>query len=168
MQFSVRRATPDDAASISRILGLVVAERRFTAIQEPWPEPEQHRYLESLSPRETFHVAETSGPSGEVIGYQSLDLYSTILNSMAHVGQVGTFLHPQWRGKGVGGALFEATLAFAAAHGYRKFVIQVRGGNMGAQAFYGRLGFRECGRLSRQVIVDGCEEDEVLMEYFVG
>ena len=28
------------------------------------------------------------------------------------------------------------------------------------------LGFRACGRLTRQVIIDGIEDDEVLMEYF--
>jgi RimJ/RimL family protein N-acetyltransferase len=37
---------------------------------------------------------------------------------------------------------------------------------MGAQRFYGSLGFKECGRLTRQVIIDGVEDDEVLMEYF--
>ena len=38
---------------------------------------------------------------------------------------------------------------------------------MAAQAFYRRLGFRDCGRLARQVILDGVEDDEVLMEWFV-
>jgi hypothetical protein len=33
--------------------------------------------------------------------------------------------------------------------------------------FYTKLGFVECGRLSRQVVVDGREDDEVLMECFL-
>ena len=48
--------------------------------------------------------------------------------------------------------------------GYRKLVIQVRASNPGAQSFYRRLGFKECGRLTGQVIIDGIEDDEVLME----
>lgn len=44
---------------------------------------------------------------------------------------------------------------------------QVRGSNADAQAFYQGLGFRVCGRLTRQVIMDGIEDDEVLMEVFV-
>ena len=59
------------------------------------------------------------------------------------------------------------TTAFAAGAGYRKLVIQVRGSNAAAQAFYRGLGFQACGRLSRQVIIDGVEDDEVLMERFI-
>ena len=85
---------------------------------------------------------------------------------MAHVGQVGTFLLPEWRGQGVGRKLWRATEAFARQAGYRKLVIQVRASNRAAQAFYQSLGFQQCGRLTRQVIIDGVEDDEVLMEYF--
>ena len=31
----------------------------------------------------------------------------------------------------------------------------------------GGLGFQDCGRLSRQVVIDGIEDDEVLMELFI-
>jgi ribosomal protein S18 acetylase RimI-like enzyme len=43
----------------------------------------------------------------------------------------------------------------------------VRGTNTRALAFYRGIGFRECGRLTRQVVIDGKEDDEVLMELFV-
>jgi ribosomal protein S18 acetylase RimI-like enzyme len=63
--------------------------------------------------------------------------------------------------------LFQETTRFARASGYRKFVILVRASNADAQAFYRRLGFTDCGRLTRQVIIDGREDDEVLMECFL-
>src|SRR5688572_31668660 len=66
-----------------------------------------------------------------------------------------------------GRALFASTAGFAAAAGYRKLVIQVRGSNAAAQRFYGRLGFVECGRLRAQVVIDGRPDDEVVMEYFL-
>ena len=69
--------------------------------------------------------------------------------------------------RGAGRALWSLTLPFARSAGYRKLVIQVRDTNRAAQRFYQRLGFVECGRLARQVIVDGREEDEVLMELFL-
>ena len=81
--------------------------------------------------------------------------------------QVGTFLLPERRRQGVGRQLWNTTRAFARAAGYTKLVIQVRGSNTSAQAFYRRLGFIECGRLARQVVVDDLEDDEVLMEVFV-
>jgi ribosomal protein S18 acetylase RimI-like enzyme len=121
--------------------------------------------LRSLSDREAFHVAVTV--DGEVAGYQSLDLYSPYLEAMSHVAQVGTFLQPEYRGRGAGRALFEATRAFAVQAGYRKIAIQVRGSNVSAQSFYRRMGFEPCGRLTAQVFIDGVPDDEVLMELFL-
>ena len=83
---------------------------------------------------------------------------------MAHVGQVGTFVLPSWRGQRVGRALFDVTRPFAVSAGYRKMVIQVRASNASALSFYQRLGFRECGRLRNQVVIDGKDDDEVVLE----
>jgi ribosomal protein S18 acetylase RimI-like enzyme len=163
--YHVRRATADDAPDIAAVLRTVAAERVHSAIDEAWSVDEQRRYLAGLSPRDAFHVAATGG--GDVVGYQSLDRYSTCLGSMAHVGQLGTFVLPAWRGRGVGRALFAETARFAARAGYRKFVINVRASNASAQAFYRGLGFAECGRLRAQVVIDGREDDEVMMEFFL-
>jgi RimJ/RimL family protein N-acetyltransferase len=161
----IRRATAADGAGIAAVLERVVAERDYSAIDRAWTPEEQRRYLESLSPREAFHVAIDEAKT--IVGYQSLDRYSTILPSMAHVAQVGTFLLPEWRGRGIGQSLFAATRQFALDAGYRKLVIQVRGSNAAAQGFYGRLGFVECGRLRDQVIIDGHKDDEIVMELFL-
>ena len=161
----VRRASSLDAAGIVKVLDAVAKERIHSAIDQVWTVEQEARYLESLSQRETFHVAVDA--TGGIIGFQSLDLWSSLLPSMAHVGQVGTFLLPEWRARGVGHSLWNATESFAREAGYRKLAIQVRATNTAAQSFYRGLGFDECGRLTRQVIIDGVEDDEVLMEYFI-
>jgi len=154
-----------DAAGIVAVLEVVASERVHSAIDRAWTVEQEARYLESLSLRETFHVAvdEKAG----IVGFQSLDLWSSLLPSMAHVGQIGTFLLPEWRGHGVGRQLWRATAAFARNAGYRKLAIHVRASNSAAREFYRRLGFQECGRLTRQVVIDGVEDDEVLMEFFL-
>ena len=101
------------------------------------------------------------------MGLQILGRWSSTIASMAHVGQVGTFLLPEWRGKGIGRALWATTMAFARDAQYRKLVICVRGSNTTAQEFYRSLGFRDCGRLARQVVIDGVEDDELLLEVFI-
>ncbi|MFN7920120.1 MAG: GNAT family N-acetyltransferase [Bryobacteraceae bacterium] len=163
--WNIRKALPSDAAGIVAVLETVISERVYSAIDAVWTVEQEARYLESLSDREAFHVAVDD--SGLVIGFQSLDRWSTLLPSMSHVAQVGTFLLPGWRGRGVGRSLWDATEAFARNAEYRKLAIQVRASNVGAQDFYRRLGFQQCGRLTRQVIVDGVEDDEVLMELFL-
>jgi GNAT superfamily N-acetyltransferase len=161
----IRRATPLDAAGIVAVLEVVASERVHSAIEEVWSVEQEARYLESLTPREAFHVA-VDGAAG-IVGLQCIEMWSAMLTSMSHVGQVGTFLLPEWRGRGVGRQLWTVTREFAKETGYRKLAIQVRGSNAAAQAFYRGLGFQECGRLTRQVVIDGIEDDEVLMELFL-
>lgn len=165
MNFTIRRATEDDAAAIRAILGVIAAERIYSAIDQPFSLEQQREYMRSLSTREAFFIAEDE--AGRVLGYQSLDRWSALFGSMSHVAQLGTFLLPEARGSGVGHALAERSLVFAREAGYEKIVIQVRGSNERAQSFYRALGFSECGRLSRQVRIGGVVDDEVLMEYFV-
>jgi RimJ/RimL family protein N-acetyltransferase len=163
--FQIRRATDHDAAGIARVLDEVVSERVHSAIDRAWTTAEQRRYLHSMSDREALHVA--IADSAAIIGCQTLDLYSPVLGSMAHVAQIGTFILPPWRGRGVGQALFQHTRRFAQSAGYRKVVIQVRASNASALAFYRRLGFTDCGRLRQQVVIDGHEDDEILLELFL-
>jgi len=163
--FTIRRAVLDDAAGIVRVLGIVAAERVHSAIDVAWTLDEERRFLQSLSPREAIHVAVDDAQ--RIVGLQVLERWSAVLSSMAHVGEIGTFLLPAQRRQGLGRQLWHATLVFARRAGYRNLVIQVRGSNTAAQAFYRCLGFVDCGRLTRQVVIDDIEDDEVLMERFV-
>ena len=86
---------------------------------------------------------------------------------MAHVGQLGTFLLPGHRGHGVGRQLWLATNAVARDAGYQKLVVQVRASNARARSYYRGLGFAECGRLTRHIVIDGQEDDEIVMELFL-
>jgi ribosomal protein S18 acetylase RimI-like enzyme len=162
---NVRIASPQDAAGIVKVVETVASERVHSAIEHAWTVEQEAQYLKSRSPREALHVAVDE--AGGIVGFQSLDMWSPLFPSMAHVGQVGTFLLPEWRGQGIGRKLWSATQSFARQADYQKLAIQVRAMNTVAQSFYGRLGFRECGRLARQVIIDGVADDEVLMEYFL-
>lgn len=161
----IRRASGADSDGITAIWRSIAAERIYSAIDQPWTVEQQRAYLNSLSPREIIHVAIRD--SEQIIGFQSLSLWARTINSMKHVAELGTFLLSEWRGRGVGTALFHATQTFARDSDYTKMVIQVRASNASAQGFYTRLGFRECGRLTRQVKIDGQEDDQIIMECFL-
>src|SRR5688572_12682004 len=116
---------PEDASGVVAVLSVVVDERVHSAIDRVWSIEQERRYLESLSAREVIHVVVDG--SGGIVGLQILDRWSPVLDSMAHVGQVGTFLLPAWRRRGIGRELWEATVAFARDARYQKLVVQVRG-----------------------------------------
>ncbi|HUA32769.1 MAG TPA: GNAT family N-acetyltransferase [Candidatus Binataceae bacterium] len=157
----IRPAAPNDALGISKVWQAIVAERVYSAVDRAFTPEEQTAYLASLDKRESIFVAEDDG---RIVGFQTLDLWSKFMASAAHVGQLGTFILRDARGRGVGEELANATFKFARNAGYEKLVIYVRASNTGAQAFYKSLGFRECGHLARQVKIDGHYDDEILLE----
>ncbi len=58
-------------------------------------------------------------------------------------------VHPDYRGQGLGRALVEASLDYAAVHGARWVTLQVREGNQVARHLYVSLGFRDTANLVR-------------------
>jgi ribosomal protein S18 acetylase RimI-like enzyme len=165
MIVTIRRATPADAASIVAVWKEIVGEKIYSAIDCPFTVEQEREYLQSLSTREGVFLAEAV--EQKVVAFMSLDQWTKLFRSMDHVGQLGTFVVREWRGRGVGKQIAEQTLAFARSNGYEKLVIYVRASNTGAQAFYGGLGFVACGRLARQVRIDNEYDDDVLMEVFL-
>ena len=95
----IRRATGNDSVQIVAIWQRIAAERVHSAIDVPWTVGEERQYINSLSHREAIHVATTE--AGEVVGFQSLDLWEPTITSMKHVAQIGTFLLAEWRRRGV-------------------------------------------------------------------
>ena len=114
-------------------------------------------------PREAIHVA-VDDVHG-IVGLQVLDLLvADVCTSMAHVGQVGTFLLAAQLAApaAMGRRLWSATTAFAAGAGYRKLVIQVRGSNSRRAGVLSRPRVRRTAAgCHGQVIIDGIEDDEV-------
>ncbi len=159
---TIRRGTTDDAPSVIAVWQAIAAEKIYSAIDCPFTLEQEREYLQSLSAREGMFLAETA--DRHVVGFQSLDQWTKLFRSMDHVGQIGTHILREWRGQGVGKRLAAHTLSFARTAGYEKLVIYVRGSNTGAQAFYAGLGFVACGRLTRQLRIDGEHDDEILME----
>ncbi len=161
LEVKIRKATPDDAESISHIWEVVCAERIYTAVSTPFTVKQESEYISSLSEREGIFVAEFNN---KIVGFLSLDLWSKVIDSFKHVCTIGTFVLPEWRGKGISYILTNHTFDFAKANDYIKIVVYVRKGNERAIKFYQSLGFLTKGELERQVLIDGVYENEVFME----
>jgi ribosomal protein S18 acetylase RimI-like enzyme len=164
LEVKIRKATPEDAKSISHIWEVLCAERIYTAVSKPFTVKQESEYISSLSEREGIFVAELNN---KIIGFLSLDLWSKIIDSFKHVCTIGTFILPEWRGKKISYKLADFTFDFAKANKFDKIVIYVRKGNERAIKFYQNLGFLIKGELERQVLIDNIYENEVFMEKFL-
>ncbi len=157
-------ATDEDAEGVAAVLNSVVREGGQTVIDRTFTPVQERRFIRSLPPRSRLTVARL----GRVIaGFQVMEPYADYTGAMDHVAGLGTYVAAPVRGRGLGQGLMEQTCAAARQMGYRKFVIMVRADNARAQAFYERLGFRACGRLTGQARLDGREVDEIIYEYFL-
>jgi L-amino acid N-acyltransferase YncA len=160
----IRQATRADSKAISAIWKVICEESIFTAVNKPFTLEQVRNYLQSLCSREGVFIAIINDL---IVGFQSLDMWAKYTDSFDHVGVIGTFLLPKWRGQKIGTHLANYTFDFARKNGYEKLIIYVRSGNKNAQVFYRKLGFVPKGILTRQVKIDGKYEDEIFMELFL-
>jgi GNAT superfamily N-acetyltransferase len=70
-------------------------------------------------------------------------------------------VHPRHRGQGVGGALFEAAVAWGRAKGYRHLVAETQDVNVAACRFYAKQGCR-LGAVNRRAYADFPGETQLL------
>jgi RimJ/RimL family protein N-acetyltransferase len=154
----VRSAVVEDAAAL-------LEHRRRSAMQSPHiiseasdvdPDVEKQRawILERTEHRGHLTlVAEPAGDwaePGRIIS--TLTFTAGSRRKIAHQGTFGIGTDPEWRGRGVGTALIETLLDWAAAHPVlEKVCLGVFSRNEGARVLYRRLGFVEEGRLLRFV-----------------
>jgi RimJ/RimL family protein N-acetyltransferase len=81
-----------------------------------------------------------------------------------HTGELGISVGRELWGQGVGRALMDELLEWSAASGVvRKLNLRVRTDNARAIRLYERLGFREEGRATRDLLVDGEFHDSLWM-----
>lgn len=157
----VRPATVDDAREVAAVLNAVIAEGGVTLFDRPFSPEEEATFISSLSPRSALFVAEVDNT---IAGLQSLDLFSNVAPSVAHVATMGTWLRRDVRGQGIGRLLALESFRFAERHGYTKIVVHVLSGNERALRFYRGLGFAPIGIARKQVRLADGFHDEVFLE----
>ncbi len=160
----VRQATIDDAEGIAAVLNSIVREGGGTVADRTYTPAQERAFLRRL-PRRSFLMVALLGKV--IAGFQVVEPYATYTGAMDHVASLGTYVVAPARGRGLGRTMSRSTSAAARTAGFSKLVIQVRSDNPDAQAFYAALGFKPCGRLSRQAFVDGRYVDELLYELFL-
>jgi putative acetyltransferase len=85
-----------------------------------------------------------------------------------HVATLGMFVTAEHRGRGIGTALMDAAMRWAATFGIERVELSVYPDNAAARALYRRFGFVEEGRLVRRSKKSYGYEDEILMAVRLG
>ena len=130
---SVRRAQPDDADAIGRLL-----YDFNTEFEEPTPEPAQIALrLRELMDRETIVLLAGDGPDGLAV----LRFRPSIWSEGLECYLAELYVVPDRRGRGLGRALMEATMDAARAEGADWMDLGTSEDDVAARALYESCGF---------------------------
>jgi L-amino acid N-acyltransferase YncA len=159
----IRPVQVEDAKGIVNVLNPLIRAGESTALDRVFTVEEEQGFISAFPARGVFYVAERAN-DGVITGFQNLEPFATYTDAFAHVGIMGTYVDPSGHRQGTGRLLFEATRLAAKDKGYEKFFEFVRADNVGALAFYKRLGFEVIGVAKRHAKIEGRYIDEVMIE----
>lgn len=144
----IRPASPQDAEAMVTLQNEIIRIGGTTAYQTPRAAVDMLRYIAGASVV-SCHLADEDGL---ILGFQSISRSTSLPEDW---GDIGTFVQPGLQAKGIGGALFAASLASARAAGLQVLNATIRADNVPGLAYYGKRGFVEYESQPDWVLADG-------------
>jgi ribosomal protein S18 acetylase RimI-like enzyme len=160
----LRPAVAEDAADFIRAVDGVAREGAYFLRSrfEVNLEAEQTMLASASDRGDLILIARAEG---EVVGW--VTLLHPRAEFMQHTADLGMGVVGPWRGRGIGSALMQYALEYAAERGIEKVRLGVRSGNARAEALYHAFGFVEEGYRLRDVKdLEGCYHDIIEMSWF--
>ena len=149
----------DHVEGYRRALDVVARERKYLTMLEAQSEPDTLQFVKSNLENGNPMLVALAGR--EVVGW--CDVRREFFPSRAHRGTLGMGLLPEWRGRGLGQRLLEATLGQARRSGFKRIELDVHADNQRAIALYEKAGFVREGLLRNASLIDGVFRDAILM-----
>src|SRR5436309_11397522 len=156
MDFTIDEMRPDDWDAVRVIYAAGIAAGQATFETEP-PSWEQW---------DAGHLAAgrlCARAGGRVVGWAALSPVSRRA-VYSGVAEVSVYVHPDWRGRGVGTSLLAALVVASERHGFWTLQAGIFPENAASLALHVRCGFRVVGRRERIGQLHGVWRDTVLLE----
>jgi ribosomal-protein-alanine N-acetyltransferase len=144
----IRPMRVDDLGSVHQIDRL--------SFSLPWP-ANAFRYELMENKASRLWVAELTGEEGVGVVVGAIVVWLVV--DEAHIATLA--VHPDYRRRGIATRLLQTALQECARLGMRTATLEVRAGNLAAQALYRRFGFEVVGR--RRAYYQDTHEDALIM-----
>ena len=158
---AIRDATPDDAEAVAVIYGHHVLHGTASYDVEPPPAEYRRDKIEQvIGAGWPFLIGERDG---QVVGYA----YATQFRDREgyrFTAEDSIYVHPEWMGQGIGGALLDALIERSVDFGFRTLIAVIGGAEAGSVGVHASRGFREVGRLHAAGYKHGRWLDNVYMQ----
>jgi ribosomal protein S18 acetylase RimI-like enzyme len=161
----LRLAVESDAADLIQAVDAVAREGAYFLRSRFEIDVEKERAFIAAA-RERGDLMLVAVVGGRLVGW--VTLFRGRAEFLQHVGELGMGVIQGYRGLGIGAALMDHTLRWAAGQGFEKINLGVRATNQRARALYRKFGFVEEGHKVRQIKdLEGRYDDDIEMAYFV-
>jgi RimJ/RimL family protein N-acetyltransferase len=161
---TIRPTVPDDAPALIACLKQVGSESTFVTFGAEGfglDEPEQRAAIAQLHAADNA-LGLVAAEGDRLVG--SLTFMGGTRSRIRHTGELGLGIRREFTGQGVGRAMLETLIHWAERSGVvRKLDLRVVVENVGAIRLYEKLGWRQEGRISRDMVVDGVFHDVLYM-----
>ena len=155
----LRPSTLDDAPRVSACVDAVARERRYLGAVCGFSVNETRSFLVALA--ESGGVQILALAEEAVVGW--CDVTPLPFEGMRHVGRLGMGLLPPYRGQGLGRRLLRDVLGRVFAKGLSRVEVEVFASNLAAVRLYEQEGFVTEGRKRRARLLDGIEDDILML-----
>ncbi len=159
MTVAIRPVRVADAASLNACLDAIARERKYLGFIEAPPVAESVKFLEQFVKQGWPLLVACDGDT--IVGW--CDVSPMTREGFRHSSIFGMGLAAQFRGRGLGRKLAEATLAAADTLGLERIELGVFVDNARAIALYEKLGFVREGIRRRARKLDGVYSDILSM-----
>jgi ribosomal protein S18 acetylase RimI-like enzyme len=161
----LRPATEGDAAQLVQAVDSVAREGLYFLRSRFDVDVEKER-TSIIENREKGNLMLVAVLDGKLVGW--LSMFRGRAEFLHHTAELGMGVIQGFRGIGIGAALMDYALRWAAEHRFEKINLGVRASNERARALYRKFGFVEEGYRVREIKdLEDRYHDSVEMAYFV-
>jgi RimJ/RimL family protein N-acetyltransferase len=151
----------DDLPELVEALNSVIREDQFLLVNTVITGMEEEREWFERSTKAGMHYL-AARVDGKVVGGASIHPFT---GKRSHVAEFGIFIRDGYRNMGLGTELTKTFIEIARKSRFEIIQLSVYTTNERAFHVYQKCGFKECGKLTRDVkFADGTYSDRILME----
>jgi RimJ/RimL family protein N-acetyltransferase len=151
----------DELSEVVEALNSVIREGKYLFMNNEITDIEEERRWFERGTKEgmLYLVARVEG---RVVGGASIHPHT---DKRSHVAEFGIYIRDGYRNLGLGTTLTKTFIEIAKKHGLEILQLSVYATNKRAFHVYKKCGYKECGRLTRDIkFLDGTYTDRILLE----
>ena len=164
-QLQIRPAREDDAAALCEIFNEAVQDRLETFDADPRAVEDQRQVI-AAAEQDPKHPILAADVRNWIAGWVGLAPYDNRI-ALDDIGEVFIYVRRSFRSYGVGRQLMRAIQEAAGKLGYRKLIGRILTTNQDGLLLCRATGWREVGRHSAHVRLNGGFQDVMIVEYLI-